>query len=100
MVDEVLSEDEKEDIIVTFMLNQERDKYCHELNKARYEAMLKKLSDGDWKNRVAKLYEETLRRLEEVNSIIEATKPQLPPRARILAARERLARKESRRWPT
>ena len=96
MKDEVLSEDEKDDIIVAFMLSQERDKYCHELNKARYEAMLKTLEDGDWKNRVAKLREETLKRLEEVNSIIEATKPQLPPPRRISAARQRLLAKESK----
>ena len=96
----VLSEDEKDDVIVTFMLSQEKDKYCHELNKARYEAMLKTLEDGDWKNRVTRLYEETLKRLEEVNSIIEATKPQLPSPEKISFAKKRLLARESRTWPT
>ena len=95
---EVLSENEKDDIIVAFVLAQERDKYCHELNLQRYIAMLEKLEPGEWRARIEKLKNETEQRLAEVNSILEATKNQIPPPGRIEAARQRL--KAASAWPT
>ena len=86
----VLGEDEQDDIVVSFMLAQERDKYCHELNIARYEAMLAKLGPGQWRDRISKLRDESTQRLSEVNSIIEESKIQMPPKARIDAAKIRI----------
>jgi len=87
---QLLTQDEQDDIKVAFMLSQERDKYCHELNKERYEAMLQTLEDGEWKKRVEKLHAETVSRLAEVDSIIAATLPQMPSQERIDASMVRL----------
>lgn len=90
---QVLSQDEQDDIIVSFMHGQERDKYCHELNLQRYTEMLKTLEAGKWRDRVLKLQEETNSRLAEVNSIIDVTKAQMPTPEHIAAAKQRLATK-------
>ena len=87
---QVLSQDEQDDIVVGFMLSQERDKFCHELNLGRYESMLPGLPDGEWKERVTQLRSETANRLVEVNSIIEASINKLPPPERLELARQRL----------
>ena len=87
---QLLTEEERDAIIVEFMKAQERDKFCHEINLQRYEAMLRTLPDGEWKNSIQKLRDETVERLGEVNSIIEATKPQVPPVERISKALQKL----------
>lgn len=86
----VLDQDERDDIIVGFLWTQEKDKYCHQLNLSRYDKLLKSLSDGKWKEKVKELRKETVDRLAEVESIIQATKSQLPNQQRIDAAKERL----------
>lgn len=95
---QVLSQEEQDDIIVSFMLSQEKDKYCLELNLQRYTEMLKTLEGGQWRDRVEKLQAESTSRLAEIDSIIEVTKAQMPPseridtaKARISAAQQRLA---------
>ena len=93
---DVLSQDEQDDIVVAFMLAQERDQFCHQLNLTRYETMLITLPDSKWKQRVGELRAETLVRLNEVSSIIAATKPQLPPTARLSAAVSRSKARETR----
>ncbi|MBA7653876.1 hypothetical protein ES703_61739 [subsurface metagenome] len=90
---QVLSQDEQDDIVVSFMLSQERDKFCHELNLGRYDSMLPSLPDGEWKARVTDLRSETANRLAEINSIIEASKKGMPPAARLEAAKLRLQAK-------
>lgn len=90
----LLSQDEQDDLVMSFMLAQERDQFAHELNQARYDAMLATIPDGAWKQRIKELRDQTAARLEEVNSIVEATKPQLPPQARRGAAMRRLKEKE------
>jgi hypothetical protein len=90
----VLSQDEQDEIIVAFMQAQERDLYCHQLNLARYNQMLSKLPDGEWKSQIIKLRDETAKRLDEVQSIIAATESQLPPAEQIEAAKTRLASKQ------
>ncbi|MBA7484016.1 hypothetical protein ES707_19535 [subsurface metagenome] len=87
---QVLTQDEKDDIIVSFMRGQERDKYCHELNLARYTEMLKTLEPGKWRDRVSKLKDDTVSRLVEVDSTIAATAAQMPPAGRVTAAKQRL----------
>lgn len=88
---QVLSQDEQDDIVVSFMLSQERDKYCHELNLQRYTGMLEKLEPGKWRDQVLKLQADTVSRLAEINSIIEASKGQMPPAGRKTAAEQRIA---------
>ncbi|KKK67672.1 hypothetical protein LCGC14_2951740 [marine sediment metagenome] len=87
---QILTENEQDNIKVSFLLSQERDAYCHGLNLERYDAMLETLDDGDWKLRVTKLRAETAGRLAEVSSIITATLPQMPSSQRIQAAKLRL----------
>ncbi|MBA7708237.1 hypothetical protein ES703_117130 [subsurface metagenome] len=87
---QILTEDEQDDIKVSFLRSQEKDKYCHAINKERYTAMLSVLEDGAWKTRVEKLLAETTGRLAEVDSIIAATLPQMPTQERIDAAIVRL----------
>ena len=99
MVYDVLSQEEQDEIVVSFMLAQERDQFCHNLNRTRYELMLTTLAEGKWKQRVAELRAETLSRLGEVDSIIAATKPQLPDVARVAAAKARIKAKEARATP-
>ncbi|MBA7541718.1 hypothetical protein ES705_34034 [subsurface metagenome] len=88
---QVLSQENQDDIIVSFMLSQERDKYCLELNLERYTVMLKTLGAGKWRDQVVKLQAESTSRLAEVDSIIEASKAQMPPPGRLAATEQRLA---------
>ena len=92
MEHKVLSEEEKDEIIVSFLGAQERDEFCHQLNLDRYNQMLSVLPEGEWKSQIAKLRDETAQRLDEVRSIIAATVPQLPPAERVQAAKGRLQR--------
>lgn len=90
MAYQVFSQDEQDDIIVSFMRAQERDKFCHELNIERYTKILQAAPSGEWHNRVSKLKAETEQRLAETNSIIEATSGQMPPPERVAQAKLRL----------
>lgn len=92
----VLNQDEQDEIIVSFMLAQERDKFCHELNLQRYNTILKNTKEDEWKNKIGQIHADTTKRLVEVDSIIEATKPQMPPAARIEAAKQRLKTKDTK----
>ncbi|MDD5510518.1 MAG: hypothetical protein PHI12_06905 [Dehalococcoidales bacterium] len=96
MTYQVLSQDEQDDIIASFMLSQERDKFCHELNLARYEAMLEVLPEGEWKQRVASLRNETQKRLGEVNDIIAASLVSMPSSERVEASKQRMVSKEDK----
>ena len=96
MLYEILSQDEQDEIIVSFLLAQERDQFCHELNRTRYDAMLLTLPEGKWKEQITELRAETLSRLNEVNTIIEATKPQLPDAVRVNAAKDRIKAREAK----
>lgn len=93
---QVLSQDEQDDIVVSFMLSQEKDKFCLELNSARFDEMLKGLEEGDWRTRVVQLHADATKRLAEVDSIIKATLPTLPPSGRVEATILRLKAKETR----
>lgn len=86
----ILTQDEQDNIVVDFHAAQERDLFTHTINLARYQSMLGTLPDTPFKNRIQQLHDETVSRLEEVNAIIVATKPQLPTPTKIqsiLAAR-------------
>jgi len=88
-----LSQEEQDEIIVEYLKAQERDHFCHRINLERFDAMLQSLPEGEFKNHIVNLREETAKRLIEVNSIIGATKRQLPPQERLDAAKARLAAK-------
>ena len=92
---EILSQEEQDDIIMSFLLSQERDEYCHQLNLTRYEQMLTVLPDGPWKQTITKYRDETNQRLAEVRSIIAATQAQLPPADRKQAAITRVRAKQT-----
>lgn len=91
----VLSQDEQDDMLVETLMNQERDHYSHTVNLERYTSLLAALPDGAFKARIQNLRDETQSRLGEVNAIVEALTPQLPPPARITAAAQRLATREA-----
>ena len=93
---QVLSQDEQDDTIVAFMLSQERDKFCHELNLQRYKNILNKAKKSEWASRIAGLHADTLKRLAEIDSIIEATRPQMPLAKRLEAAKQRLLERANR----
>lgn len=90
---EVLSQDEQDETIVAFFLAQERDLHALTVSIERYQNMLKTLPPGPWRERIEQLLNESLERKFQVESIIEATRPQLPPPERIEAAKLRLANK-------
>ena len=76
----ILSNDEKNCIIVEFLLAQERDHYCHTVNKERYEKILSddSLEEGEFKSRIRKLKKDIDKRIAEVEMIIMHTLSQLP----------------------
>lgn len=89
----ILTQDERDDTTVAFLHAQERDHYCHAINKARFEAMLPTLANGQFKDRIVKLLADTNDRLAEVEMIIAHTTSTLPPQQRIDAAQARIAAK-------
>lgn len=94
---EVLSQDERDEIVVDFMRAQERDHFAHSINKERYAGLLEDLPEGEFKERVRGLAAETDSRLAEVEAIITRTRPQLPAKAARDAALSRMMARESPR---
>lgn len=86
----VLTQEEQDEIVIQFLQAQERDHFCHALNRDRYAALLQTLSPGPFADRIKQLHDETVSRLDEVEAIIDKTKPQLPPSTRVVAAVTRL----------
>jgi hypothetical protein len=91
----MLTEEEKDDTKVSFLLGQERDKFSHELNLERFNLMLKTLPPGPFRDRIQQLKTDTESRLVEVNGIIAASEAQMPALESIAAAKVRLAAKET-----
>ena len=91
----ILTQDEQDEIIVSFLHAQERDEFCHQLNLARFDQMLSSLPEGKYKERITQLRNETNERLNEVTSIIAATQAQIPPKERVDAATARIAAKKA-----
>lgn len=90
---QLLTQDEQDEIVATFLKAQERDLFTHKLNLERFEAMLASLPAGEFKDQIQRLRNETIARIGEVEAIIEKTLPQAPPVARMQAA---IARAEQR----
>lgn len=87
---DLLTQDEMDDMLVQTMRGQQLDHFMHTVNLQRYETMLPGLPDGEFKQRMERLTEETRARLAEVESIIEAVKPQMPAKARVAASLGRI----------
>ena len=87
----ILFQHKADDVVVAFLHAQEYERYCHILNKQRYESILQQpiVSDA-FNQRIAQLLRETNQRIAEVESILAATTAQLPPQDRIDASRARL----------
>ena len=86
----VITQDEMDDVIVRTFKANEMDLFAHTSNKQRFESMLQTLNDGEWKARVQMLLDETNSRIEEVQSILDATAAQLPDEIRIQASLARI----------
>lgn len=95
MAYQLLSQDEQDEIIVSFFESQEREEFCHSINKERYDNIIATVPDSEWRSNVIKLRNETEQRLADVKSIIAASVPQLPSTERIAAAKSRLLTKQA-----
>ena len=92
----LIEPEEQDDLIVGFMLAQERDMCSHLFNLERYEQILtSKDLDPEWKSRITSLRDDTIKRIAQINSIIDATKPQMPQKTRINEALLRIKPKET-----
>lgn len=88
---QLLTETERDDMLAQTLLAQEIDLFMHRINKERYDAILAgPLPPGTFRTRVEALRAETIERTVEVEAIIAALKPQLPPKPRLDAAAQRL----------
>lgn len=87
-----LTQEEKDDIIVSFLHQQEIDHLCHTINKQRYEKIINdpEIVDSKFKDRIRQLKLEIELRLFEVEKIIEHTQFQLPSEERIKSASKRI----------
>jgi ferritin-like metal-binding protein YciE len=92
---QLLTQNEQDEIIATFLKAQERDLFTHRLNLQRFEAMLPSLPAGEFKQRIQQLRNETIGRIAEVEAIIEKTLPQAPPVERMRAAIARVEQSEA-----
>ena len=68
--------------LVEFLWNQERDYDSHQINKARYETILETEPAGAFRDRITQLLAETNSRINEIESIVNATSG-LPTQAEI-----------------
>lgn len=90
-----ISQDEKDDIIVSFLHQQEMDHLCHSINKVRYDRILtdRSIPDDEFRQNIQKLRDEVVLRISQVEKIMEHTVDQLPSQERIDASVERTKEK-------
>lgn len=91
-----LEQDEMDDMLVGTLLAQERDHYLHTINIERYKSLLTlelTFPSSSFRNQIEKSLNDSLVALAQVEAIIAALEPQLPPMDRLLAARNRLLNK-------
>lgn len=93
MAYQTIDDDDQDEALIAFVVSQERDHHSHTLNKQRYEAMLITLPDGPFKTRVLELLTQTNSRLSDIDAILAATAPQMPPPARVAASVARMKAK-------
>lgn len=93
----VLSQDEQDDIVVEFLLAQERDLFCHQLNAERFTNMdIEAIKDQKLKSHMGQMVSDTDSRIEQVQGIVDATQRQLPPKNRLDAAIARVRAKQNK----
>lgn len=74
-----LTDDEKHDIQISYLAAQERDHYCHTINKERFETILKDPQvSPDLRRRTQELLSQTKDRLHEVTHYMEKMRAALP----------------------
>jgi hypothetical protein len=90
-----LTQEEKDDVIVSFLHQQEMDHLCHSINKVRYDKILtdRSIPDDEFKQNIQKLRDEVVLRISQVEKIIEHTVDQLPPQEKIKASVDRAKEK-------
>lgn len=79
----VLSEEEKDDCLVSFLKGQEFDHYTHTINLERYQKLYDLLEEWTFKEKIKVSIIETENALKDVGAIIECTILQLPSVERI-----------------
>jgi len=101
----LLTDDDKDEIMAQFLLAQERDIYCHEVNVVRFEKMIAKLKERDDFDEIKnkqfyKLLErntsDTKDRIVEIEAIIECSDKDMPSIERMKKAMERVKAKAGR----
>ena len=92
---DLISQEEQDDMLVQTLKSQQMDHFVHTLNAARYRSIIASAADGAWKGRITGLLEETESRIGEVESIVDALLPQMPPEGRKAAARARIKAAEA-----
>jgi len=90
----LLTQEERDEMLAATLLAQERDLFAHRHNKGRFERILANGAKGEFRQRIQRLLAETNERISEVEQIIEALRPELPPIQRLRAAHARLKAKE------
>ena len=90
----LLGDQEQHDAMVQTYLANERDHYLHTKNLERFTLMLDRLPPGPFRERIQKLQEDTIARLEEVSAILDATIQQLPEPATLNASLLRVQARE------
>jgi hypothetical protein len=91
-----LTQEERDDLIVSFYQSQERDLFLHQINKERYEEILKTAKEGDFRAKIERLLLETESRIANVSQIVQATEKQLPNEVQIKNSLDRIRAKEER----
>lgn len=95
----LFDEDKQHEALANTLLAQEMDHYIHSVNLARYKQMLVSLPHGEFRDRIQlDHHDETVKRLSEVQSILDALRLQLPSAEKLKAALTRIeARQKTRR---
>jgi ferritin-like metal-binding protein YciE len=96
MAYKTLSIEEQHDLIVRTYYGNEADLFSHMTNKERFESILATATDPEWRARIQNLLDDTNKRIMEVQSILEATDPQLPSDVEIAASMARIKERDSR----
>ena len=92
---DLISQEEQDNMLVQTLRSQQMDHYVHSLNAARYRSIIASAADGPWKGRITEMLAETESRIGEVESIVAALLPQMPPEGRKVAAVARIKAAEA-----
>lgn len=96
----VLSQDDRDDMIVHFYHSQESDLFLHRINLERYDKMLKGSLEDKFRERITELVRQEKAALANVVAIMKATEGQLPTQERITASMLRYKERKNIRQST